>query len=106
MLLEGMPQMQLKNRNYHPTRCRVPYFWSNLNIITNKMNYLSATYTNSTSFTNYDDVRFKQQLVECKNKYFGWQLNVGQNYRESAVWTSLEKQENGMNSLLSNTKCR
>lgn len=79
-----------------------------LNIITNKnaKNYLSATYTNSTSFTNYDDVRFRVNnslLLSAKNKYFGWQLNVGQNYRESAVWTSLEKQENGMNSPLSNT---
>jgi hypothetical protein len=32
-----------------------------LNIITNKnaKNYLSATYTNSTSFTNYDDFRMR-----------------------------------------------
>ena len=79
-----------------------------LNIITNKnaKNYLSATYTNSTSFTNYDDVRLRMNnslLLSAKNKYFGWQLNLGQNYRESAVWTSLEKQENGMNSLLSKT---
>lgn len=79
-----------------------------LNIITNKnaKNYLSATYTNSTSFTSYDAVRWRMNnsiLLSAKNKYFGWQLNLGQNYRESAVWTSLEKQENGMNSLLSKT---
>ena len=79
-----------------------------LNIITNKnaKNYLSATYTNSTSFTSYDDVRWRMNnsvLLSAKNKYFGWQLNLGQNYRESAVWTSVEKQENGMNSLLSKT---
>ncbi len=79
-----------------------------LNIITNKnaKNYLSATYTNSSSFTSYDDVRFRMNnslLLSAKNKYFGWQLNIGQNYRESAVWTSLQKQENGMNSLLSKT---
>ncbi|SDH97350.1 Outer membrane protein beta-barrel family protein [Flavobacterium omnivorum] len=42
-------------------------------------------------------------LLSAKNKYFGWQLNLGQNYRESAVWASLEKQGNGMNSLLSKT---
>jgi hypothetical protein len=30
-------------------------------------------------------------------------LNVGLNYRESAIWTSLEKEENGMTSLLSRT---
>ena len=79
-----------------------------LNIITNKnaKNYLSATYTNSTSFTSYDDLRLRVNnslLLSAKNKYFGWQLNVGQNYRESATWASLEKQENGMNSLLSST---
>jgi hypothetical protein len=38
-------------------------------------------------------------LLSAKNKYFGWQLNLGQNI-ESAVWSS-QKQENGMNSLLS-----
>ena len=79
-----------------------------LNIITNKnaKNYLSATYTNSTSFTSYDDVRWRMNnsvLLSAKNKYFGWQLNLGQNYRESAVWASLEKQENSINSLLSKT---
>jgi hypothetical protein len=79
-----------------------------LNIITNKnaKNYLSATYTNSTSFTSYDDVRWRMNnslLLSAKNKYFGWQLNLGQNYRESAVWTSLEKQENNTTSILSTT---
>ncbi|MEZ7503801.1 TonB-dependent receptor domain-containing protein [Flavobacterium sp. Arc2] len=79
-----------------------------LNIITNKnaKNYLSATYTNSTSFTSYNDVRWRMNnslLLSAKNKYFGWQLNVGQNYRESAIWTSLEKEENGTTSLLSKT---
>lgn len=79
-----------------------------LNIITNKnaKNYLSATYTNSTSFTSYEEVRWRMNnslLLSAKNKYFGWQLNLGQNYRESAVWTSLEKQENNTTSLLSST---
>jgi len=79
-----------------------------LNIITNKnaKNYLSATYTNSTSFTSYDDLRWRMNnsiLLSAKNKYFGWQLNLGQNYRESAIWTSLEKQENNSISLLSRT---
>ncbi|UQD56195.1 TonB-dependent receptor [Flavobacterium sp. K5-23] len=79
-----------------------------LNIITNKnaKNYLSATYTNSTSFTSYKDVRWRVNnsiLLSAKNKYFGWQLNFGQNYRESAVWTRLEKMENNTNSLLSAT---
>jgi hypothetical protein len=79
-----------------------------LNIITNKnaKNYLSATYTNSTSFTNYSDLRWRLNnslLLSAKNKYFGWQLNVGQNYRESAIWTSLEKEENNATTLLSKT---
>jgi hypothetical protein len=33
-------------------------------------------------------------LLSAKNKYFGWQLNFGQNYRENAI-SSLEKEENG-----------
>lgn len=80
-----------------------------MNIITNKnaKNYLSATYTNSTNFTSYDHLRWRinnSLLLNAKNKYFGWQLNVGQNYRESAVWTSLTKNENNATSLLSTTE--
>ncbi|TDE45989.1 TonB-dependent receptor [Flavobacterium rhamnosiphilum] len=79
-----------------------------MNIITNKnaKNYLSATYTNSTNFTSYDHLRWRinnSLLLSAKNKYFGWQLNVGQNYRETAVWTSLTKKENNTTSLLSAT---
>ncbi|MFV8368115.1 TonB-dependent receptor domain-containing protein [Flavobacterium sp. LB2R40] len=79
-----------------------------MNIITNKnaKNYLSATYTNSTNFTSYDYLRWRVNnslLLSAKNKYFGWQLNVGQNYRETAVWTSLTKKENNATSLLSAT---
>ena len=80
-----------------------------MNIITNKnaKNYLSATYTNSTNFTSYDHLRWRinnSLLLSAKNKYFGWQLNVGQNYRESAVWTSLTKNENNTTSILSTTE--
>lgn len=79
-----------------------------LNIITNKnaKNYLSATYTNSSSFTDYDGLRWKLSnsvLLNAKNKYFGWQLNLGQNYRESAIWNTLEKQLNDENTVLSQT---
>ncbi len=79
-----------------------------MNIITNKnaKSYLSATYTNSTSFTDYDNLRWRisnSLLLSAKNKYFGWQLNVGQNYRETAVWTSLTKTENNLTTLLSAT---
>ncbi|MFV8360290.1 TonB-dependent receptor domain-containing protein [Flavobacterium sp. LS1P3] len=80
-----------------------------MNIITNKnaKNYLSATYTNSTNFTSYNHLRWRinnSLLLSAKNKYFGWQLNVGQNYRESAVWTSLTKNENNTTSILSTTE--
>jgi hypothetical protein len=79
-----------------------------LNIITNKnaKNFLSATYTNSTNVTNYDRLRWRVNnsiLLNAKNKYFGWQLNMGQNYRESAIWTSMTKEENNTTTLLSDT---
>lgn len=66
-----------------------------LNIITNKKakSYLSATFTNSTNVTNYDKLRWRTNnslLLSSKNKWFGWQLNLGQNYRESATWTTIE----------------
>lgn len=79
-----------------------------LNIITNKnaKSFLSATYTNSTNITNYDHLRWRVNnsiLLNAKNKYFGWQLNAGQNYRENAVWTRLSKEENNLSTLLSNS---
>jgi hypothetical protein len=58
-----------------------------INIITNSnaKNYLSATYSGRYSFTNYDQFRSRTNnslLLNAKNKYFGWQLNVGETYRE------------------------
>ncbi len=78
-----------------------------LNIITNKnaKKYLSATYTNSSSFNNYDKTRYRtsnSMLLNAKNNYFGWQLNFGQNYRENALWTSFKRTDN--NTILSDTK--
>jgi hypothetical protein len=78
-----------------------------LNIITNKnaKNFLSATYTNSTNVTNYDQLRWRVNnsiLLNAKNKYFGWQLNMGQNYRESAVWGSVVKKQDQNVTVLSN----
>jgi hypothetical protein len=63
-----------------------------LNIITNKnaKKYLSATYTSSSAFNTYDKTRYRTYnsvLLNAKNKYFGWQLNFGQNYRENAFWS-------------------
>ncbi|MBB4808009.1 outer membrane receptor protein involved in Fe transport [Chryseobacterium defluvii] len=59
-----------------------------MNIITNKNanKYLTATYSGNFSFTNYDQFRSRTTNsvnLNARNKYFGWQLNVGQNYRES-----------------------
>ncbi|WP_161531366.1 outer membrane beta-barrel protein [Riemerella anatipestifer] len=61
-----------------------------LNIITSKTakNYLTATYSGNYSFTNEEKVRSRTNnsvLLNAKNKWFGWQLNVGQNYRESLL---------------------
>ena len=53
-----------------------------INIITSKKakNYLSATYTTGLNFTSYDKLRTRfnnSVLLNAKNKYFGWQLNLG-----------------------------
>ena len=58
-----------------------------LNVITSKSakSYLTATYSGNYSFSNYDKYRSKTNnsiLLNSKNRWFGWQLNVGQNYRE------------------------
>nr|WP_315027338.1 outer membrane beta-barrel family protein [uncultured Chryseobacterium sp.] len=63
-----------------------------MNIITNKNanKYLSATYSGNYTFTNYDKYRNRISNsinLNARNKYFGWQLNVGQNYRESMMNT-------------------
>ena len=61
-----------------------------LNIITSKSakSYLTATYSGNYSFSNYDKYRSKTNnsiLLNSKNRWFGWQLNVGQNYRENMI---------------------
>ncbi|MDH6251366.1 outer membrane receptor protein involved in Fe transport [Chryseobacterium sp. H1D6B] len=73
-----------------------------MNIITNKNanKYLTATYSGNYSFTNYDKYRNRTSNslnLNARNKIFGWQLNVGQNYRESMLNTNQD------NLLLSNT---
>jgi hypothetical protein len=78
-----------------------------LNIITNKnaKKYLSATYTTSSAFNTYDKTRFRTYnsvLLNAKTKYFGWQLNFGQNYRENANWSEFLRTDN--KSILSNTQ--
>ncbi len=76
-----------------------------LNIITNKKakNYLSATYTNSTSFSNNESIRWRANnglMLSAKNKLFGWQLNIGQNYAERGLWNEVIKTENNTKTLL------
>lgn len=61
-----------------------------LNIISSKnaKNYLTATYSANYNFTNYDKWRDRTNNsinLNARNKYFGWQLNTGQNYRESMM---------------------
>lgn len=56
-----------------------------INIITSKnaKKYLSATYSNGFSYTKYDKSRNRFNnsiLVNAKNKWFGWQIQMGQNY--------------------------
>jgi outer membrane receptor protein involved in Fe transport len=73
-----------------------------MNIITNKNanKYLTATYSGNYSFTNYNKFRSRTSNslnLNARNKLFGWQLNIGQNYRESMMDTN----QNDL--LLSNT---
>ncbi|MCJ8154498.1 outer membrane beta-barrel family protein [Chryseobacterium sp. SSA4.19] len=74
-----------------------------MNIITNKNanKYLTATYSGNYSFTNYDKFRSRTSNslnLNARNKIFGWQLNVGQNYRESML-----NSNQGEGLLISNT---
>lgn len=80
-----------------------------INVITSRRakSYLSATYSSGANFTNYDKfrARFNNSLMlSSKNKYFGWQLNVGQNYRESALWSTVTNRANNTNTILSDTE--
>ena len=73
-----------------------------MNIITNKNanKYLNATYSGNYAFTNEDQFRSRTNnslSLNARNKYFGWQLRVGQSYRES------EMNSNQDNLVFSNT---
>lgn len=64
-----------------------------MNIITNKNanKYLTATYSGNYSFTDYEKLRSRTSNslnLNARNKLFGWQLSVGQNYRESMSKTN------------------
>jgi hypothetical protein len=68
-----------------------------INIVTSKnaKKYLSATYSNGYSFSKYDVARHRfnnSVLLNAKNKWFGWQLQVGQNYNEGYQRTNFENE--------------
>ena len=61
-----------------------------MNIVTSKTakNYLTATYAGNYTFTNEEKWRNRTNnsiTLNARNKYFGWQINAGQNYRESLM---------------------
>lgn len=77
-----------------------------INIITSKKakSYLSATYSTNLYVTSYDKNRYRSNnslLLSSKNKYFGWQFNVGQSYRETALWSDINQIQN--NTVLSDS---
>lgn len=79
-----------------------------INIITSKnaKNYLSATYSSGIDLTNYDALRTRfnnSLLLSAKNKYFGWQFNVGQNYRENALWSTVLIEKENTKTILSDS---
>ena len=79
-----------------------------INIITSKTakNYLSATYSSGVNFTSYDKLRTRFNnsiLLNAKNKYFGWQLNIGQSYRESALSSKVSTLQNSIFTNISDT---
>ncbi|WP_396143110.1 TonB-dependent receptor domain-containing protein [Flavobacterium sp.] len=68
-----------------------------INIITSKnaKKYLSATYSNGYSYTKYDQSRHRLNnslLLNSKNKWFGWQIQAGQNYNEGYQRTNFQNE--------------
>jgi hypothetical protein len=68
-----------------------------INIITSKnaKKYLSATYSNGYSYTKYDQSRHRLNnslLLNSKNKWFGWQIQAGQNYNEGYQRTNFRNE--------------
>ncbi|MPT30678.1 MAG: TonB-dependent receptor [Chryseobacterium sp.] len=67
-----------------------------INIVTsrNAKSYLSATYAGGYRFSNYEHFRSKfnnSLTLNSKNKWFGWQLNVGQSYNESETRSTIDE---------------
>jgi hypothetical protein len=67
---------------------------------------MSATYSSGVNITSYDKLRARFNyclLLSAKNSLFGWQLNLGQSYRESALWSNITKREFNTTTTLSDT---
>ena len=68
-----------------------------INIVTSKnaKKYLSATYSNGYSYTKYDKSRHRfnnSLLVNAKNKWFGWQVQLGQNFNQGYQRTNFQNE--------------
>ena len=75
-----------------------------LNIVTSKKakKYLSATYSNGYSNTKYDKNRNRfnnSVLLNAKNNFFGWQIQLGQSYNEGYQETKF----NTVNTIISDS---
>ena len=68
-----------------------------INIITSKnaKKYLSATYSNGYSYTKYDKSRHRfnnSLLLNSKNKWFGWQVQLGQSLNQGYQRTNFQNE--------------
>lgn len=68
-----------------------------INIITSKnaKKYLSATYSNGYSYTKYDKSRHRfnnSLLLNSKNKWFGWQVQLGQSFNQGYQRTNFQNE--------------
>ena len=79
-----------------------------LNIITSKSakNYLTAVYNGGYRFSSYDKYRsrFNNSIaLNSRNKWFGWQVNLGQYYRESLSLSEFDALSRNLSSSLGRT---
>jgi hypothetical protein len=79
-----------------------------INIVTSKnaKKYLSATYSSGYSYTKYEQSRDRfnnSVLLNARNKWFGWQIQLGQNYSNAYQRSSFQ---NDLTLLSKNTSDR
>ena len=68
-----------------------------INIVTSKnaKKYLSATYSNGYSYTKYTKSRHRfnnSVLLNARNKWFGWQIQLGQNFNQGYQRTNFRNE--------------